>query len=156
VPISTWSDVERFSVERDMPPEAWTGDAEPLEPDPYRFRHRPHPLGAGYLVRVARELTGLSQERLAERIGTSQASIAKIQSGSRIPTVRTLMRVARATGFELLLGLREFDSDPPRGDTVDGSVLLGAILSSPDDDLADFVVLKEPSIFDGPRDTHEV
>lgn len=33
--------------------------------------------------------------------------------------------------------------------------LLGAVLSSPDDDLADFVVLKEPSILDGPRDTHE-
>jgi hypothetical protein len=35
--------------------------------------------------------------------------------------VKKLMRVANATGFELLLGLREFDSDPPRGDTVDAS-----------------------------------
>jgi transcriptional regulator with XRE-family HTH domain len=148
--------VERFSVAGDMPPEALTGDAEPFEAGPCRFRHRPHPLGAGYLVLVARELTGLSQERLADRIGTSQASIAKIETGSRIPTVRTLMRVANAAGFELLLGLREFDSDPPRGDTVDSVVLLDAILSSPDDDLSDFVVLKEPSIFDGPRDTHEV
>jgi hypothetical protein len=67
-----------------------------------------------------------------------------------------LIRVANATGFELLLGLREFDSDPPRGDTVAGIVLLGAIVSSPEDDLADFVVLKEPSMYDGPRDTHEV
>jgi transcriptional regulator with XRE-family HTH domain len=156
MPIWTWRDVERFWVERDMPPEAWTGDAEPLEADPYRFRPRPQPLGAGYLVLVARELTGFSQQRLAERIGTSQASVAKIETGSRIPTVRTLMRVANATGLELLLGLREVDSDPPNGDAVDGVVLLGVVLPSPDDDLADFIVLKEPSIFHGPRDADAV
>ncbi|MGZ4124968.1 MAG: helix-turn-helix domain-containing protein [Actinomycetota bacterium] len=105
---------------------------------------------------VARELTGLSRQRLAERIGTSQASVAKVETGSWIPTVRTLMRVANTAGFQLLLGLREVDSDPPNGDAVDGIVLLGAVVPSPDDDLADLVVLKEPSIFHGPRDADAV
>jgi hypothetical protein len=48
---------------------------------------QPSSLGAGYLILVARELTGLSQRRLAAKIGTSQASLARLETGNRIPTV---------------------------------------------------------------------
>ena len=56
-------------------------------------------MGAGYLVLVARELTGLSQRRLARRAGTSHV-----------------------------------------------------LRPNPEDDLADFLVFREPSVFDGPKD----
>ena len=67
---------------------------------------RPSPLGAGYLILVVRELYGLSQRDLACAIGTSQPSLATLETGNRMPTVRTLMRIADATGFELVIGRR--------------------------------------------------
>ena len=115
-------------------------------------RPPPSPLGAGYLVLVARELTGLSQRRLARRAGTSQPTLAKIESGSRIPTVRSLLRIAEAAGFELVLGLIGADEDPPLPEELGAFALLGVLRPDPADDLADFVVLKEPSVFEGPSD----
>ena len=109
-----------------------------------------HSIGAGYLVLVARELTGLSQRRLAEYAQTTQPSLAKIESGQRIPTVRTLLRFANAAGFELVLGLREADADAPVPGEVDAFALVGILRANDDDDLLDFIVLREPSVFDGP------
>jgi transcriptional regulator with XRE-family HTH domain len=108
-------------------------------------------MGAGYLVLVARELTGLSQRTLAERAGTSQPSLAKIESGSRIPTLRSMLRVAAAAGYELVLGLMRADEDPPLPEELEMFALLGVLRTDPQDDLASFVVSREPSVFDGPR-----
>ena len=108
-------------------------------------------MGAGYVVLVARELTGLSQRKLARRAQTSQPSLAKIESGSRIPTLRTMLRVATAAGYELVLGLIGADEDPPLPDELDPFALVG-VLRPDQDDLASFVVFKEPSVFDGPSD----
>ena len=49
---------------------------------------RPHPLplGAGYLILVVRELSGLSQRALAHAIGTSQPTLATLETGNRVPT----------------------------------------------------------------------
>jgi transcriptional regulator with XRE-family HTH domain len=66
----------------------------------------PSPLGAGYLILVVRELSGLSQRALVHAIGTSQPTLATLETGNRVPTIRTLLRVADATGFELVVGLR--------------------------------------------------
>jgi transcriptional regulator with XRE-family HTH domain len=54
---------------------------------------------------AARARAGLTQEQLAERMGTSQSAIARIESGDRIPTVRTLQRFAEATGTRLVIKL---------------------------------------------------
>ena len=109
-------------------------------------------MGAGFLVLVARELTGLSQRRLARRVGTSQPSLAKIESGARIPTLRTMLRVAAAAGYELVLGLIGADEDPPLLDELDAFALIGVLRPNPEDDLADFVLFREPSVFEGPKD----
>jgi transcriptional regulator with XRE-family HTH domain len=44
---------------------------------------------------------GLSQEELARRMGTSQAAIARMESGRYLPSSRTLQRFAEATGTKL-------------------------------------------------------
>ncbi|HKN81550.1 MAG TPA: helix-turn-helix domain-containing protein [Actinomycetota bacterium] len=113
---------------------------------------QPSPLGAGYLILVVRELSGLSQGQLADRTGTSQPNLATLETGNRIPTVRTLMRIAEAAGFELVIGLRRPDAPTPDPDVLnaEGLDLLGALKPNPQDDLADFVVLREPSPFEGP------
>ena len=45
-------------------------------------------------ARVAR---GLTQAELAERMGTSQSYIARLESGRTLPSTRTLLKVAAAT-----------------------------------------------------------
>lgn len=49
----------------------------------------------------ARARADLTQEELAERMGTTQAAIARLESGRIMPTTRTLERYAKATGTRL-------------------------------------------------------
>jgi ribosome-binding protein aMBF1 (putative translation factor) len=53
----------------------------------------------------ARKRTGLSQAELAERMGTSQSAIARLESGQTLPSTKTLLRFAEATGSKLHLRL---------------------------------------------------
>ena len=100
---------------------------------------------------VARELTGLSQRKLALRAVTSRPSLAKIEPGSRIPTLRSMLRIAAAAGYELVLGLMGADEDPPLSEELEMFALLGVLRPDRDDDLADLVVFREPSVFGGPK-----
>jgi transcriptional regulator with XRE-family HTH domain len=47
---------------------------------------------------AARTHAGLSQAELAARMGTSQPFVARLESGRTLPSMRTLLRVAEATG----------------------------------------------------------
>jgi ribosome-binding protein aMBF1 (putative translation factor) len=49
----------------------------------------------------ARARAGLTQEELAARMKTKQAVIARLESGRRKPSTRTLERIAKATGHRL-------------------------------------------------------
>jgi transcriptional regulator with XRE-family HTH domain len=55
---------------------------------------------AAALIR-ARADAGLTQEQLAERMGTKQEVIARWESGKVLPSTRTLARLAKATGTRL-------------------------------------------------------
>ena len=52
------------------------------------------------IIRVRKEL-GMSQAELAERMGKAQPSIARIESGSYVPSLKTLYEIADATGKKL-------------------------------------------------------
>jgi DNA-binding XRE family transcriptional regulator len=52
---------------------------------------------AAELVR-ARLRAGLSQAGLATRMGASQSTIARLESGQTLPSTKTLLRYAKATG----------------------------------------------------------
>lgn len=45
----------------------------------------------------ARVRAGLTQAELAHRMGTTQSAIARLESGTRMPSVNTLLRFAKAT-----------------------------------------------------------
>lgn len=62
-------------------------------------------------VREAREAKGLSQSQLAERMGTQQSVIARLEGGGITPTLPTLKRIADALGTKLTVGFEE----PKRG-----------------------------------------
>ena len=49
-------------------------------------------------VLKARASAGLTQAEVAERIGTTQSAIARLESGAGMPSVATLQRYARALG----------------------------------------------------------
>lgn len=53
----------------------------------------------------ARVRAGLSQAELATRMNTSQSAIARLESGRTRPSVRTLERLAAATGARLRISL---------------------------------------------------
>ncbi|MCK6450222.1 MAG: helix-turn-helix transcriptional regulator [Alphaproteobacteria bacterium] len=53
----------------------------------------------------ARLRAGLSQAELAERMGTSQSAIARLESGQTLPSTKTLLRYARATGSKVQVRL---------------------------------------------------
>src|SRR5256885_17191174 len=52
-------------------------------------------------VAKARRRAGLSQAELAERMKTTQSTIARLESGRGLPSMRTLGRFAKATGHRL-------------------------------------------------------
>jgi transcriptional regulator with XRE-family HTH domain len=55
----------------------------------------------GPLLLEARARAGLSQRALAERAHTTQAVVARIESGTSAPSFETLRRLLDAAGFEL-------------------------------------------------------
>jgi ribosome-binding protein aMBF1 (putative translation factor) len=46
----------------------------------------------------ARVAAGLTQEQLAERMGTAQSFVARLESGRIVPSGNTWAKVAKATG----------------------------------------------------------
>ncbi len=49
----------------------------------------------------ARMRAGLSQAQLAARMGTSQSTVARLESGQTLPSTKTLLRFAKATGSKI-------------------------------------------------------
>jgi transcriptional regulator with XRE-family HTH domain len=53
------------------------------------------------ILHAARARAGLSQRQLAQRAGTTQSVVARIELGDTSPTWQTLTRLLAAAGFEL-------------------------------------------------------
>src|SRR3954463_16740276 len=58
-------------------------------------------MDAAIVVRRARARSRLTLRELAERAGTSHATLSAYESGRKVPTVTTLDRVVRAAGLVL-------------------------------------------------------
>jgi DNA-binding XRE family transcriptional regulator len=54
---------------------------------------------------AARVRAGLTQDELALRMHTTQSTIARMESGRALPSMRTLSRYAEATGSRAVLRL---------------------------------------------------
>jgi len=143
----------------------WASETDPLQPIPSHSRYEPpdgvvasrrrarsvaawyaqagmgHSIGLGYVVLTLRELSGLSQSRLAARASTSQPAIARLESGRHVPSVNTLLRIASACGMHLVVGLADPDLDV--ADLCMHDLTLLGILRPSSDDLPDFFVIRE-------------
>jgi len=54
-------------------------------------------------VIAARNRAGLTQAELARKMGTTQPVVARMEGGRISPSLRTLQRLAQATGSRLLI-----------------------------------------------------
>ncbi len=61
-----------------------------------------------YRLRVE---AGLTQAELAERMGTTQSAIARMDGGGARPNLETLEKLATAVGAELVVGVGEHLSE---------------------------------------------
>ena len=58
---------------------------------------------------LARKAAKLTQTELAQRLGTTQSAIARLEGGGVSPSFATLRRYAEATGTRLTVGLVQAD-----------------------------------------------
>src|SRR3954452_15886866 len=78
----------------------------------------------GILVRDARPHRGLTQQQLAERLGTSQSAVARIEQGGQNLTLELLGRLAAALDSELI---RVGPAAPPHLRVTGGRLLSGSV-----------------------------
>jgi len=71
-------------------------------------------------VRLLREARGMSQGDLAERMGTTQSAIARLEAGGTYPNFQTLERVGHALRAELVVEFKDVSLAPQK------SLLAGA------------------------------
>jgi len=64
-------------------------------------------MSAATLVREARRRAGITQATLAERTGTTQSAIARIESGASEPSLARVDLLIEACGVRLLIELDE-------------------------------------------------
>jgi ribosome-binding protein aMBF1 (putative translation factor) len=72
-------------------------------------RLAPYEAIARFVIQRRTEL-GLTQEKLAERMGTSHSAISRIEGGQHRTSVTTLQRLAKALEARFVMG---FESGPP-------------------------------------------
>jgi transcriptional regulator with XRE-family HTH domain len=70
---------------------------------------RPDTVKSAALLREARLRAGLTQEALAERVGTNRPQIARWEAGAVAPSLDTLLDLIRACGFDLPLELSQLE-----------------------------------------------
>ena len=90
------SDVERYISDRKQT------DAEFA----VGFEERYRDFEIGVLLRQAREAAGLTQEQLADRIGTKKTAISRLENHAEDIKLSTLRKVTDALGRRLELRLR--------------------------------------------------
>jgi transcriptional regulator with XRE-family HTH domain len=56
----------------------------------------------GSLIREARRRSNLTQRELAERLGTTQSAIARLERGGTEPAYQRVVQAVRACGLELI------------------------------------------------------
>ncbi|HOJ01881.1 MAG TPA: helix-turn-helix transcriptional regulator [Anaerolineaceae bacterium] len=62
-------------------------------------------LEPGYQIARLRILRGLTQAQLAEKVGTKQPSIARLENGSSLPSISFLTKLADALDARLEINL---------------------------------------------------
>jgi transcriptional regulator with XRE-family HTH domain len=90
-------------------------DWEAKQMEDREFRAAAEELEPAYQVARLRIMRGLSQEQLAELVGTKQPSIARLESGKVEPRLSFLRRVVEALGGRLEVRITPLEEAPATG-----------------------------------------
>lgn len=63
------------------------------------------------LIRDARRFAGISQQQLADRIGTTQSAVSRWERGHDEPRIRTLSQILTACGLRLVMAAEPDEVD---------------------------------------------
>lgn len=74
---------------------------------------------AGNILRIARARVSLSQRELAKAAHVPQSTIARIESGTRQPSLPLLARILAAVDLELRINVADYNA---HDDILDGDV----------------------------------
>lgn len=55
----------------------------------------------GERIKLARKVAGISQEELAQKIGTRQSQVTRWETNKATPRIETLAKIAEVTGVPL-------------------------------------------------------
>lgn len=88
------------------------------------------------VVKDLREAAAVTQDELARRAGTSQPTVAAYEAGRKSPTLRTLRRLARAAGQDVVVSFVPRLTREDRRSLFLHKAIGDQLLSSPDEVLA--------------------
>jgi transcriptional regulator with XRE-family HTH domain len=94
--MSNWTSWEDLKARRPLSPEGRAAYENEARISAFRE-----------LVYRLRTEAGLTQAELAERMGTTQSAIARMEGGGSRPTLETFEKLAVAVGAELVVGVGE-------------------------------------------------
>jgi transcriptional regulator with XRE-family HTH domain len=77
------------------------------------YEHARRAFQMGERVRLLREEHGLSQRELAERIGSTQPAIARLEAGGVTPSLGTLEKIAEALDTALVIDFQARKAPAP-------------------------------------------
>jgi HTH-type transcriptional regulator / antitoxin HipB len=99
-------DLDRYIQERD---ERQPGFAKDFWRESAAFQ-------VGVRLQAAREAAGMTQQQVAERLGTHKSAISRLENNAGDMRLSTLQRYAEAVGLQLVLELRapEGEKKPAR------------------------------------------
>ena len=99
----------------------------------------------GRRIAAQRSLTGLSQARLAEKVGVAVETISRLETGAAIPSIGRLVSIADALKIELHELVRSRPRDSPEDRAIERLVWLMSRRPARE---IDFVTSIAASIFD--------
>jgi transcriptional regulator with XRE-family HTH domain len=88
---------------------------------------------AASIVRTARREAGLTQKELADRMGTTQSAVARLEARGANPRLKTLEKAVRATGRHLAVEVSDF----PAGN-IDETLIVEMLRMTPDQRVRSF------------------
>ncbi len=84
----------------------WMQDAEVRE----AYKEHAYEFEIASALITARTNAGLSQSEVASRMGTTQSAIARLEGGSQLPSMKSVIRYATAIGAHPVLQLLQENS----------------------------------------------
>lgn len=74
-----------------------------------RFERESHAFRVGVQLQVAREQAGMTQQQVAERMGTRKSAISRLENNAGDVRLSTLQRYAEAVGRRLVIEVAELE-----------------------------------------------